>query len=550
MEDTATETQVASIIAKYSAEVNAIAKEITRKSYDLQGLALQMKKELFPGGVVKASGLFASENDVFHDDEFKPFLKDLKDLFACYLNRDAATSFKYGLRIVSDFNLYWLKEKKDLERFLKLHSLGQHYLDLQGQHAKVNDFIRKTVKSCIEYWELPGAIERKEKEKQKQAERSAQKRAAEQASVGNVIRQVSARSSGGPAEFKSNIDADENDRLGGDANQSALLLDVDNNGEISANDSDKEDEDEEDEDAKKSKKTQAECYICQSFIRTGQELVTFPCLHSIHVKCTDGYDSSTCGMCGTRMDAPPDAHVPMMSNGDSTKDDAVAAPAADVPIMSPLSELTSATDNGDSTKDDTVVNKAAELFETLDDTVELLFTYCGDFMKQFKSDDNSTFVCEPAAGKGAIVRFLKTKGFKVYATDLYYGKDDNGKKKVFGRIYKSDFLQSSYKADLSIKAELIITNPPFSNMKGFFNRCIELKKPFVLMIPTRFMDTQCFRSALRERHFVYLSCNLAKFRTADGSLVDPNTKGHGWLIFDKDAQNAAMFGTIRFIDTM
>lgn len=71
-------------------------------------------------------------------------------------------------------------------------------------------------------------------------------------------------------------------------------------------------------------------------------------------------------------------------------------------------------------------------------------------------------VWEPAAGEGYLVRELKAKNFEVIDTDIAKGQD-------FFKINR--------------ECDVIITNPPYSLKYPWMNRCLELKRPFALLMP-------------------------------------------------------------------
>lgn len=76
-------------------------------------------------------------------------------------------------------------------------------------------------------------------------------------------------------------------------------------------------------------------------------------------------------------------------------------------------------------------------------------------------------IWEPACGHGKIVNHLSEKGFNVFGSDLRDG---------------FNFLKDSQSPEL----QAIITNPPFSLKREFYERCISLGVPFALLIPVDF----------------------------------------------------------------
>lgn len=74
-------------------------------------------------------------------------------------------------------------------------------------------------------------------------------------------------------------------------------------------------------------------------------------------------------------------------------------------------------------------------------------------------------IWEPACGQGDMVQEMQRCGYAVIATDIQYG---------------TDFLTSQMACDW------IITNPPFSLAEEFIRHCLELKKPFCLLLKSQF----------------------------------------------------------------
>ena len=77
------------------------------------------------------------------------------------------------------------------------------------------------------------------------------------------------------------------------------------------------------------------------------------------------------------------------------------------------------------------------------------------------------------------VRVLRANGFNT----LYSHKD-----------YGQDFF--SYEPE---HFDVIISNPPYSNKKAFWERCIELRKPFALLLPANILSDRVINTTMRER---------------------------------------------------
>ena len=82
------------------------------------------------------------------------------------------------------------------------------------------------------------------------------------------------------------------------------------------------------------------------------------------------------------------------------------------------------------------------------------------------------YIWECAAGDGKIADVLENNGYSVIKTDI---RDCNGKNEIF------NFLSINSKASLENTA--IITNPPFSLKRRFFERCTQFNVPFALLLP-------------------------------------------------------------------
>lgn len=96
--------------------------------------------------------------------------------------------------------------------------------------------------------------------------------------------------------------------------------------------------------------------------------------------------------------------------------------------------------------------------------------YATELLIPFLSKDN--FIWECAAGDGAIARVLIEKGFAVIGSDINH-------------LLPFDFLLDDRIAQWKDFPDnfIIVTNPPFSRKKQFYERCLELKKPFALLVP-------------------------------------------------------------------
>ena len=84
-------------------------------------------------------------------------------------------------------------------------------------------------------------------------------------------------------------------------------------------------------------------------------------------------------------------------------------------------------------------------------------------------------IWEPACGEGNLVRALRRQHQKVIATDILQGHD---------------FLSWQPKQEW----DAIVTNPPFTLKYLFLKRCIELHKPWALLMPFAVFGSKTFNS--------------------------------------------------------
>jgi hypothetical protein len=106
-----------------------------------------------------------------------------------------------------------------------------------------------------------------------------------------------------------------------------------------------------------------------------------------------------------------------------------------------------------------------DLFQTPNYATELLIPFI---------PKNVTHIWECAAGNCKITNVLKKHGYTVMSTDI--------KSDIWVNYYNfiTDVMKSEIIGD---KNWMIITNPPFSLKKKFYDRCYEYNIPFGLLIP-------------------------------------------------------------------
>ena len=111
-------------------------------------------------------------------------------------------------------------------------------------------------------------------------------------------------------------------------------------------------------------------------------------------------------------------------------------------------------------------------------------------------------IWEPAAGRGNLVRYLRSIGYNVIGTDILSGRD---------------FL--SWQP--SLRWDVIITNPPYSLKNEFLERCYSLGKPFALLLPLTTFET-ARRQALFKKYGVQVL-----FLSKRVNFETPSGKGSG-----------------------
>lgn len=77
------------------------------------------------------------------------------------------------------------------------------------------------------------------------------------------------------------------------------------------------------------------------------------------------------------------------------------------------------------------------------------------------------------------VKVLKDDGFNVVYSHIDYGQN---------------FL--NYEPE---QWDIIISNPPYTNKRVYFERCLDLKKPFALLLPLNILSDSVINTTMRER---------------------------------------------------
>lgn len=111
-----------------------------------------------------------------------------------------------------------------------------------------------------------------------------------------------------------------------------------------------------------------------------------------------------------------------------------------------------------------------DFFQTPNYAVDLLVPYIPKNIKN---------IWECASGHGKIVLSLEYYRYSVWSTDLKWDAD------------YMDEVVNFLTGVPALRPQCIITNPPFSLKKKFYEKCIEYDLPFALLIPMDFNGWLC-----------------------------------------------------------
>jgi len=108
--------------------------------------------------------------------------------------------------------------------------------------------------------------------------------------------------------------------------------------------------------------------------------------------------------------------------------------------------------------------------------------------------------------------------------EAFYGDGESGKHLAemgFETIHEPiDFFEES-------RGEMIVSNPPFSDCANVLNRCVELDKPFIMIMPSSKINTQYFRKCFSKHddpiQIIIPRKRIQFIKLVDG-VVDPNQK--------------------------
>jgi hypothetical protein len=105
-----------------------------------------------------------------------------------------------------------------------------------------------------------------------------------------------------------------------------------------------------------------------------------------------------------------------------------------------------------------------DLFQTPNYATELLVPFISKSVR---------IIWECAAGERKIANILDRYNYTIVASDIRDGLPD---------VQKMNFLTEESSFDIGDKEVAIITNPPYSLKRQFFQKCIEYDLPFALLI--------------------------------------------------------------------
>jgi hypothetical protein len=150
-------------------------------------------------------------------------------------------------------------------------------------------------------------------------------------------------------------------------------------------------------------------------------------------------------------------------------------------------------------------------------------------------------VWEPCAGKGAISRVLKAKGFRVVAQDLidYDGADA-------GIETPRNFFEAR-KAPAGASA--IVTNPPYGQSDAFVRHALRLGLTTIVLLPWQRAEGEG-RSDIVDKHLrrVWLGRRrlpMMHRQNWDGPRLKTGGLPYGWFCFEPKPKADPAFSTIR-----
>ena len=114
---------------------------------------------------------------------------------------------------------------------------------------------------------------------------------------------------------------------------------------------------------------------------------------------------------------------------------------------------------------------------------------------EWKDDDYMT----PKYAWEDIVEFIP-KDKEIW--ESFYG--DGQSKKFLNELGFKNVIHEKIDFFKENRGEIIVSNPPFSKSKEVLTRCVELGKPFILIMPVSKMSTQYFKKIFKDEEKVQI----------------------------------------------
>ena len=112
------------------------------------------------------------------------------------------------------------------------------------------------------------------------------------------------------------------------------------------------------------------------------------------------------------------------------------------------------------------VVQTKDLFQSPHYSVDILLPFIPKYIK---------YVIEPACGEGRISSYLESKGYDIFSYDIDPHYEGSAKDNFLGKVPIPCYYPEE---------TILITNPPYSLKKKFYQRCFSYNIPFALLIPT------------------------------------------------------------------
>ena len=154
--------------------------------------------------------------------------------------------------------------------------------------------------------------------------------------------------------------------------------------------------------------------------------------------------------------------------------------------------------------------------------------YATELLIPFLRKVNSKVIWECAAGKNAITNVLSSNGFSVISSDLMYDIDLHDEHLNFLNQW----------TNYIVSVDTIVTNPPFSLKKEFYQRCMASGKKWALLIPADYSGWICeaiqkgCQRITPNRRIDYLTPNVVNRVNANQIMKEIN-KNVGYRMYKK-----------------